>query len=92
MYIDDTPGLTVLQIRSIGRRLQAEHGMRLLIIDYVQLIQPLSNSENMVQQFTEIVYTRVRGRQMAFRIGSDGLGVQWQLGVPTIDVRPDGRR
>jgi hypothetical protein len=45
-----------------------------------------------VQQFTEIVYTRVRGRQMAFRISSDGLGVQWQLGVPSIDVRPDGRR
>jgi hypothetical protein len=45
-----------------------------------------------VQQFTEIVYTRVRGRQMAFRIGSDGLGVQWQLGVPSLDIRPDGRR
>jgi hypothetical protein len=45
-----------------------------------------------VQQFTEIVYTRVRGRQMAFKISSDALGVQWQLGVPSIDVRPDGRR
>jgi len=45
-----------------------------------------------VQQFTEIVYTRIRGRQMAFRVSSDGLGVQWQLGVPSIDVRPDGRR
>jgi hypothetical protein len=45
-----------------------------------------------VQQFTEIVYVRVRGRQMAFRISSEGLGVQWQLGVPSIDVRPDGRR
>lgn len=45
-----------------------------------------------VQQFTEIVYVRVRGRQMAFRIGSDGLGVQWQLGVPSLDIRPDGRR
>jgi hypothetical protein len=45
-----------------------------------------------VQQFTEIVYVRVRGRQMAFRIGSDGLGVQWQLGVPALDIRPDGRR
>jgi hypothetical protein len=45
-----------------------------------------------VQQFTEIVYVRVRGRQMAFRISSDGLGVQWQLGVPALDVRPDGRR
>jgi hypothetical protein len=45
-----------------------------------------------VQQFTEIIYVRVRGRQMAFKISSDGLGVQWQLGVPSIDVRPDGRR
>jgi hypothetical protein len=45
-----------------------------------------------VQQFTEIVYVRVRGRQMAFRISSNGLGVQWQLGVPSVDVRPDGRR
>ena len=45
-----------------------------------------------VQQFTQIVYTRIRGRQMAFKVSSDGLGVQWQLGVPTLDVRPDGRR
>jgi len=45
-----------------------------------------------VQQFTQIVYTRVRGRQMAFKISSDAIGVQWQLGVPSIDVRPDGRR
>ncbi len=46
----------------------------------------------LVQQFTQIVYTRIRGRQMAFKISSDGLGVQWQLGVPSIDVRPDSRR
>lgn len=45
-----------------------------------------------VQQFTEIVYTRIRGRQMAFKVSSDELGVNWQLGVPSIDVRPDGRR
>ena len=45
-----------------------------------------------VQQYTQIVYTRVRGRQMAFRVSSEGLGVQWQLGVPRIDVRPDGKR
>lgn len=44
-----------------------------------------------VQQFTEIVYSRVRGRQMAFKISSDSIGTQWQLGVPRIDVRPDGR-
>ena len=45
-----------------------------------------------VQQFTEQVYVRLRGRQMAFRITSTGLGVSWQLGVPRMEVRPDGRR
>jgi hypothetical protein len=45
-----------------------------------------------VQQFTEIVYTRVRGRQMAFKVSSDTIGTQWQLGVPRLDIRPDGRR
>ena len=45
-----------------------------------------------VQQFTQYVYVRVRGRQMAFRVGSDDLGVAWQLGMPRLDVRPDGRR
>jgi hypothetical protein len=45
-----------------------------------------------VQQFTEIVYIRIRGRQMAFRVESSDLGVAWQLGVPSVDVRPDGRR
>jgi hypothetical protein len=45
-----------------------------------------------VQQFTGQVYTRLRGRQMAFRIESTTLGVSWQLGSPRIDIRPDGRR
>lgn len=45
-----------------------------------------------VQQFTQQVYVRVRGRQMAFKVSSDGLGVQWQLGVSRMDIRQDGRR
>jgi hypothetical protein len=45
-----------------------------------------------VQEFTEIVYTRIRGRQMAFRVESNTRGTQWQLGTPRIDVRQDGRR
>jgi hypothetical protein len=45
-----------------------------------------------VQEFTEIVYTRARGRQIAFRVESNSIGTQWQLGVPTIDIRADGRR
>ena len=45
-----------------------------------------------IQQFTGQVYTRLRGRQLAFRIESTGLGVAWQLGMPRLDIRPDGRR
>ena len=48
--------------------------------------------EYTVQQFTGIVYTRLRGRQMAFRISSSDLGVAWQLGTPRIDIKNDGRR
>ena len=45
-----------------------------------------------IQQFDGQVYTRLRGRQMAFRIESTDLGVSWQLGSPRIDIRNDGRR
>ena len=45
-----------------------------------------------VQEFTGQVYTRLRGRQLAFRIESTDVGVSWQLGMPRIDIRPDGRR
>jgi hypothetical protein len=46
----------------------------------------------LVQLFTGQVYTRIRGRQMAFKVMSTDLGVAWQLGATRIDVRPDGRR
>jgi len=45
-----------------------------------------------VDEFTGQLYIRVRGRQMQMQITSDMLGVQWQLGAPRIDIRPDGRR
>ena len=45
-----------------------------------------------IETYTGQVYTRLRGRQMAFKISSTGLGVNWQLGVPRIDIRADGRR
>jgi hypothetical protein len=59
----------------------------------VQSAQSYNTVKNYnVQEFTQIVYTRLRGRQMAFKISSDQLGCQWQLGAPRIDVRSDGRR
>ncbi|OGZ34705.1 MAG: replicative DNA helicase [Candidatus Portnoybacteria bacterium RBG_19FT_COMBO_36_7] len=54
IYIDDAPSPTVLQMRTMGRRLQAEQKLGLIVVDYLQLIQPRTNSENMVQQITEI--------------------------------------
>jgi len=45
-----------------------------------------------VEQFTGQVYTRVRGRQLSIKVESTALGVQWQLGAPRLDIRPDGRR
>jgi hypothetical protein len=45
-----------------------------------------------VDQYTNQVFIRARGRQMNFRIASDTVGTQWQLGLPRVDARPDGTR
>jgi hypothetical protein len=45
-----------------------------------------------VQAFTQQLDIRVRGRQLVLKLESNELGVQWQLGSPRIDLRPDGRR
>jgi hypothetical protein len=45
-----------------------------------------------VEQFTNQVYVRLRGRSMALRVESDQVGVGWRLGSPRMDVRQDGRR
>jgi replicative DNA helicase len=56
IFIDDTPSPNILQMRSMARRLQVEHGLGLIIVDYLQLIAPrqISGQNNMVQQVTEI--------------------------------------
>jgi len=45
-----------------------------------------------IDQYTNQVFLRARGRQMNFKIESDGIGVQWQLGYPRVDGREDGKR
>lgn len=45
-----------------------------------------------IEKFTGQIFTRVRGRQLVMRFESSDLGVNWQLGSPRIDIRPDGRR
>ncbi|OGE25723.1 replicative DNA helicase [Candidatus Daviesbacteria bacterium RIFCSPLOWO2_02_FULL_40_8] len=53
LFIDDTPGLNLSEIRTKARRLQMEHGLKLLIIDYLQLVHG-RNLENRVQEVSEI--------------------------------------
>lgn len=86
IFIDDSPLQTVLQIRTMARRMQAAHPLGLLIVDYLQLIKPPRDIENVVQQVTEI---------------SRGLkGLARELNVPVLAVsqlsravesRPDKR-
>ena len=56
IYIDDQPGNNVMQIRTKARRLQAEHGLGLIVIDYLQLLESHSNKheDNRVQEVAEM--------------------------------------
>ena len=53
IFIDDTPGITISEMRTKARRLQVEHGLKFLIVDYLQLIKG-RNLENRVQEVSEI--------------------------------------
>ena len=54
IYIDDTPGLTVMEIRAKCRRLKLEKNIGLIVIDYLQLMQGRGRSENRQQEISEI--------------------------------------
>ena len=47
---------------------------------------------NITEEYTGQIYTRVRGRQLIFKIASTQIGTTWQLGAPRLDIRADGRR
>jgi replicative DNA helicase len=54
IWIDDTPGLTLLEIRSRARRLKSQVGIKMVVVDYLQLIQGPMNSENRQQEISFI--------------------------------------
>jgi replicative DNA helicase len=54
IFIDDTPAISVLEMRAKSRRLQAQQGLDLVIIDYLQLARPSSRAENRQQDVSEI--------------------------------------
>jgi len=54
IYIDDAASSNILQMRAMARRLQAEKGLGLIVVDYLQLMEPRNANESMVSQVTEI--------------------------------------
>jgi replicative DNA helicase len=70
IFIDDSPNVNIMQIRTKARRLQAEHGLGLIVIDYLQLMESHSNSDNRTQEIAEIT----RGLK----------GIARELNVPVI--------
>ena len=54
IFINDTSSITVLQMRAMARRLKSQHGLGLIVIDYLQLIEPSNKNIGAVQQITEI--------------------------------------
>ncbi|MFZ7133485.1 MAG: replicative DNA helicase [Eubacteriales bacterium] len=54
IFIDDTPGVTIMEMRSKARRLKLEHGLDLILIDYLQLMEGTRRIENRQQEISEI--------------------------------------
>jgi len=70
IYIDDTPNVQITEIRTKARRLQVEHGLGLIVIDYLQLMENRANSESRVQEVAGIT----RGLK----------GIARELGIPVL--------
>ncbi len=54
IFIDDAATSNILQMRAMARRLQADKGLGLIIVDYLQLMEPRNTNTSMVQQMTEV--------------------------------------
>jgi replicative DNA helicase len=77
IFIDDTPGISILEMRSKGRRLKAEHGLNLIIVDYLQLMSGTSGSSR----------SRPENRQQEISLISRSLkALAKELNVPVIAI------
>lgn len=54
IYIDDTPGISIMEMRTKARRVQMEHGLKVLFVDYLQLMDPGRKMENRVQEVSMV--------------------------------------
>lgn len=62
------------------------------VIDNASGLVAKSSSYVITEEFTGQIFTRLRGRQMIYKIASNQINTCWQLGAPRIDIKPDGRR
>jgi replicative DNA helicase len=95
IFIDDSPSLNVIQMRSMARRLQVEHGLDLLIVDYLQLIRPRTSSDNVVSQVTEISRgLKALARELktpVLALSQLSRGIEQRGGMPRLsDLRESG--
>ena len=60
--------------------------------DDSSVTQSVAESSTVVEQFTDQAFVRLRGRSFALKVASSATGVQWRLGSPRVQIRPDGRR
>ena len=54
--------------------------------------QSVAETSTVVEQFTDQAFVRLRGRSFALKVASSQTGIQWRLGTPRVQIRPDGRR
>jgi replicative DNA helicase len=78
IFIDDTPAISVLEMKAKARRLKAEHGLGLILVDYLQLIQGKKKMENRQQEISEI------SRSLK--------GLAKELGVPVVALSQLSRK
>jgi len=97
IFIDDQPGANILKMRATARRLKREHGLGLLIIDYLQLMAPTNTraSDSLVQQVTEISRSlKILAREMdvpVLALSQLSRAVEQRRGKPRLsDLRDSG--
>jgi replicative DNA helicase len=97
IFIDDQPGINILKMRATARRLKREHGLGLLIVDYLQLMVPTNTraSDNLVQQVTEISRSlKILAREMdvpVLALSQLSRAVEQRGGKPRLsDLRDSG--
>jgi len=98
IHIDDNAGNTVLNMRSVARRVKREHGLDIIIVDYLQLMSPsgrFKNSDNMVQHITEISRSlKILAREMdvpVLALSQLSRAVEQRGGKPRLsDLRDSG--